>query len=86
MKKMSEADIIELICTSIAEEIKVNKEEIDINLPISKLEMDSFAVTELCVKIGKQLNKPVQPYIAWDYPTIAKMAAFLASEISSQGQ
>lgn len=76
----SEAEIIDLICTSIAAEKGMDKDEIDINLPISKLEMDSLAVTELCVNLEKLLGIPVKPYIAWDYPTIAKMAAFLATQ------
>lgn len=82
MPEISEASIIELIRTSIAEEIKMDKDKIDIHLPISKLEMDSISVVELCAKLEKLLNKPVKPYMAWDYPTIAKMAAFLVSEAS----
>jgi acyl carrier protein len=82
MKIMSEAEIIDVICASIAEEKKIDKDKIDINLPISKLEMDSLAVTELCVNLEKLLSIPVKPYIAWDYPTIAKMAAFLATQHS----
>lgn len=79
MSEINEAGIIEIIRSIIAEEINVDKDDIDINLPISKLELDSISVTDLCVKLEKLLNKPVKPYMAWDYPTIAKMAAFLAS-------
>ncbi|MDT8880999.1 acyl carrier protein [Klebsiella aerogenes] len=82
MNKHSKFEIIELIRTNIAEETKMKKEDIDINLPISKLEMDSLAVTALCVNLEKILNMPVKPYIAWDYPTIAKMAEFLANQQS----
>lgn len=83
MAGISEARIIELIRAGIAEEIKVDEKEIDINLPISKLDMDSISVIELCAKLERILDRPVRPYMAWDYPTIAKMAAFLVSEASN---
>ncbi|HBM2987469.1 TPA: acyl carrier protein [Klebsiella oxytoca] len=83
MNKYSKFEIIELIRSNIAEETKMKKEDIDVNLPISKLEMDSLAVTALCVNLEKILNIPVKPYIAWDYPTIEKMAEFLATQPSS---
>ena len=82
MNKYSKEEIIDLILDNVIKETKIEKKDIDINLPISKLEMDSIAVTALCVTLEKKLNTPVKPYIAWDYPTIAKMAAFLATQTS----
>lgn len=79
-ESISESAIIEFIRTYIAEEFKMSKEALDIHLPMAKLAMDSMAVTKLCSELETWLKQPVQPYLAWDYPTIQKMAAFLASE------
>lgn len=76
---ISKSAIVEFMQIKIARQLKVDKGEVDIHLPLAKLDMDSLAVIGLCNELGEWLNKPVKPTIAWDYPTIDKMANFLAS-------
>lgn len=58
--------------------------EIEIDAPFSKYGMDSLAFVTLSSELEDWLGIEIEPTLGWDYPTIEKMAEYLAAEVETQ--
>ena len=64
---------------AIARSLRVDEREIDVQQPFAELGMDSIAAVELSGDLERWLGRRVAPTIVWDYPSIARLAAHLAT-------
>lgn len=62
----------------VADNIKAQPEDIDINQPFSYYGLDSLAATGLSGELEILLGRTLSPTLTWDYPTIELLAAYLA--------
>jgi cyclopropane-fatty-acyl-phospholipid synthase len=53
-------------------------EEVDVELTFDQLGIDSLAIVELMEELGAWLGGGLEPTLAWDHPTIARLALHLA--------
>jgi acyl carrier protein len=53
---------------------------IEPHLPFSYYGLDSLDAVALATELETWLGEPVAPDIAWDYPTVSAVAAYLASD------
>jgi acyl carrier protein len=75
----TEADIQEWLVTRIAGIAEIPLEEVDMDRPFAEFGMDSMQLFELSGDLQKFLGHEVSEIVAWDYPTIAKLASYLSS-------
>lgn len=61
----------------IAEYRDVPAEEIDPELPMAELGLDSVYVLSLCGDVEDRWGIEVEPTVAWDHPTAAALAGHL---------
>jgi acyl carrier protein len=52
--------------------------DIDIHTPFASYGLDSLAAIKLSGELERLLGRRLSPTLAWDYPTIADLARFLA--------
>ena len=65
---------------AIAERLGTDVAEVDVGQPFSHCGLDSVDAVALSGDLARWLGRPVEPTLAWDYPTIASAAHYLASE------
>lgn len=80
---ITQTHIIDLILTRLSSQTRLPKESIDIQSPLANYGVDSIHALSLCAELEERLGIEIEPTIAWDYPTIAQMAEFLASEVAT---
>ena len=56
--------------------------EIGLASPLSEYGLDSVSAISLCADLEDRLGIVVEPTVAWDFPTIAEMAAHLQSQVA----
>jgi natural product biosynthesis luciferase-like monooxygenase protein len=76
--RRSAPEIEEWLRQTIADLLSVSPEAIAADEPFSRFGLDSLAAVSLSGSLADWLGVPVAPTIAWDYPTIRDVAAFLA--------
>jgi acyl transferase domain-containing protein/acyl-CoA synthetase (AMP-forming)/AMP-acid ligase II/acyl carrier protein len=64
----------------VAQTLKVQPETIQINEPFAHYGMDSAQAVALSADLEDWLNRELPPTLAYDYPTIAELASYLAGE------
>jgi acyl carrier protein len=64
---------------AIARSLRVGPHEIDPARRFVELGIDSVAAVELSGDLEAWLGREVAPTVVWDYPTIALLAAHLAT-------
>jgi acyl carrier protein len=75
----TESQIQEWLITHIAAVAKLTPEQIEVDRPFAEFGMDSMQMFQLSGELQKFLGYQISEIIAWDYPTIAKLSAHLAS-------
>lgn len=75
----SEAGIQEWLVTHIAAVAQIEPADVDLDRPFAEFGMDSMQLFELSGDLQKFLGHEVSEIVAWDYPTIAKLAKHLSS-------
>jgi acyl carrier protein len=72
-------------CTAcLAKVLKVPAERIDPQATFARLGVDSAAAVFLVLDIGEWLDLELPASIAFEYPSIAELAAYLAKECAQQ--
>ncbi len=82
-EKMTQSRIVDFILDRLSAQTKLPKESIDIQSPLANYGVDSIHALSLCAELEEWLDIEIEPTIAWDYPTIAQMAEFLESEVTT---
>ena len=75
----SESSIQEWLVARIAAIAQLTAQEVDMDRPFAEFGMDSMQLFELSGDLQKFLGHDVSEIVAWDYPTIAKLAQYLSS-------
>lgn len=75
----SAAEIERWLVRASARSLRVEERDIDPHRPFPELGMDSIAAVELSGDLELWLGRKVAPTVIWDYPTIALLAAHLAT-------
>ena len=76
---MDASQIQSWLIERVAEEMEQAKEEIDPQLPFSTIGLDSAAALALTGDLEDLLNISIDPTVIFEYPTIAKLADYLAN-------
>jgi hypothetical protein len=71
------------LTATISRIIKIPAAQIDVRRSFAEYGMDSLALIELSGTLGDFVNRDLSEVIAWEYPTIALLAAHLAHENNS---
>ncbi len=80
----TQLELQNFIQQKVAEYLKKPAGEIDMATPLSEYGIDSVSAVSLCADLEDLIGIDVEPTLAWDYPTIEKMAEFLTEEQQSQ--
>lgn len=81
----SAAEIERWLIEKIAARVQTEPERIAADEPIARLGVDSTEAVVLSGELQEWLGVKVPPTVAWDHPTIAAMAAFLAGKVGGAG-
>jgi polyketide synthase 13 len=65
------------IAAWMAPKVGIPAASIDPHAPLTDYGLDSMVVVKLSGRLEELLGRPVSPAIAWEYPTIAEVAAHL---------
>ena len=76
--------ISEFIRARVAEYVQCPVEQIRLDQAFADYGLDSVSAVSLCADIEDHLNVPVEPTLAWDYPTIGEMAIYLSGLTPAQ--
>lgn len=76
-------DIQAWLTSHLAELLRVEADEIDIQAPLDSYGLDSAQAMLLASKAGKFLGFQLSPLLLWHYPTIESLSQRLAEEYES---
>lgn len=62
----------------IAASLTAKSDDIDVTLPFSYYGLDSLAAAGLAGDLETWLGRKLSPTLTWDYPTIERLATYLA--------
>ncbi|MBY0585867.1 SDR family NAD(P)-dependent oxidoreductase [bacterium] len=82
----SMVEIQEWITQSLARKLRVETSDIDARQPFSTFGLDSLAMVSLVGELETWLEQSLSPTLAWDYPSIETLSAFLAGETTGDRQ
>jgi len=74
------SEITKWLVQQVATLLGVSPEKVDIHAEFPELGLDSAAGVELVGHIETKFGGQLSPTIVWDYPTIAKLAGYLAKK------
>ncbi|MGF1495533.1 MAG: alpha/beta fold hydrolase [Elainellaceae cyanobacterium] len=72
------------LVTTLAERLNAPPETIDIHEPFARYGLDSVAAVQLSGQLEDWLGRSLSPTLAYDYPTIAALSAFLGRDAESE--
>jgi acyl carrier protein len=82
--KAADAETISAWLTAcIADYRQVAPEEIDPEVPLADLGLDSVYALTMCGDIEDRFGLETDPTVAWDHPTISALSGHLASRLAS---
>lgn len=85
-KNIEYGEIKSHLVSIIAETLRTKPEDIECDIPFSKLDLDSMAVVDIHKRLESLLDMEIEPTVAWDYPTINQMAGYLEEYLSLHGR
>jgi alkylation response protein AidB-like acyl-CoA dehydrogenase/acyl carrier protein len=74
------AELAAWMSTWLAGRLGLPKERVDHRAPLASFGLDSVLAVELAGELGRRLGVPVDATLAWEYPTIAALAGYLARQ------
>ncbi|MEU6227062.1 acyl carrier protein [Streptomyces sp. NPDC047042] len=81
----SEESLAVWLADRIAVYLRREPTEIDPSVPLAEYGLDSVAALSLCGDIEDEFDLVLEPTVAWDYPTVHALAAYLVQEFDSSG-
>ncbi len=72
-------EIVNLLVEKLSEELKISKNEIDLNAPFTSFGLDSAKSVQLVGQLEEIVGKELEATILWNYPSINKLADFLSN-------
>jgi len=75
----AEVSLHQWLTTHLAVYLDRLPESIDPTVPLAEYGMDSVCALSLCGDIEDDFGITVEPSLAWDYPTVAELAAHLVA-------
>jgi len=70
------------LASNIAERLRVNPQDIDVQQPFSRYGLDSVAAVSLSGELGDWLGRKLSPTLVYDYPTIEALVPHLVEELA----
>lgn len=77
------SDLRQWLCETVAELLELDVADIEGDKPFAAYGFGSLAAAELAARLEDALKRPIPESIAYDYPSIAKMTAYLLGETES---
>ena len=82
-QSMSVEDIQDWLASQIAEQLGVESDEIDIQVPFDSYGLDSVQTMSIA-NLGKQyFGLQLSPLVIWNYPNIESLSRYLAEELQT---
>ncbi|WP_392535316.1 acyl carrier protein [Nostoc sp. C117] len=78
--KKNTQEIQEWIISWLSKELKIEADELDIEEPFVNFNLSSRQTIILTGDLEDWLGFSIEPSVAWEYPTINKLAEFLAAK------
>jgi acyl carrier protein len=60
--------------------LEIESDEVDVETTFARFGLDSSAAVILTGDLGNWVGKEIEPTVMYDYPTIAKLAEYVAKE------
>ena len=77
-------DIEDFLVQKLSSGLAVSPDDVDVNQPFSSFGLDSLRTLALMNDVESWLGRSLSPTLFWDYPTIAALAAYLATDTTEQ--
>lgn len=77
-QKRSAAEISEWLLSWLTKELSISRSELSVDEEFVNLGLESRTLVVLVGELEDWLGRPVDPSLAWEHPTIARLAAHLA--------
>ena len=71
------------LCDTVAELLELDAGDIEVDKPFAAYGFGSLAAAELAARLEDALKRPISESIAYDYPSIVRMTAYLLGETAS---
>lgn len=78
----STQDVRSWLTERIAFYLEMPEADVDPDLPLVDIGLDSVYSLTLCGDVEERFDLLVEPTMAWDHPTISKLAVYLHGELS----
>lgn len=80
----SAADLRTWLTGRVAEYLEVEVDKVDVDVSFESQGLDSMSALALCDEIEDKLGLTVEPTLAWDFPSITKLAEHLSTTLADQ--
>lgn len=77
--KRSQSEVQEFIVQYLSTKLDVSPERLEVDAPIMTTGISSREAVVLSGELEDFIGQPVEPSVAWEYPTIAALSQHLAT-------
>ncbi|MBE9201729.1 MULTISPECIES: acyl carrier protein [unclassified Nodularia (in: cyanobacteria)] len=79
-EQFTQLKISEWIVDYMSDLLEIEPDEVDVETTFARYGLDSSAAVILTGDLGNWLGKEIEPTVMYDYPTISKLAEYVAEE------
>lgn len=83
-ESLSSAEIECWLITYLSELLDISPDEVDVQVTFDSYGLDSAAAVGLTGELADWLTIDLEPTLLYEYPTIKKLAEFLAMELAAK--
>ncbi|WP_340684127.1 acyl carrier protein [Amycolatopsis coloradensis] len=76
-------EIARWLIQKVASYLAMEPDRIDITRPLAEYGLTSVYALTLCGEIEDHFGVPVEPTLAWDYPTVTAMSEYLRTQLAA---
>jgi acyl carrier protein len=80
-KIMPKIEIAGWLIQKVATYLALEPDQIDVARPLAEYGLNSVYALTLCGEIEDHFGIPVEPTMAWDYPTVTAMSDYLRTKL-----